>query len=132
MQERQISRTGELAKQCVEDSERWFGDMGMHHDIAHHALALAGEVGEFCNIVKKINRGSLHFEEAQVRYNLAMELTDVYTYLLNLAGMLDIDLEESYKIVRAKNQTRFSLERQRRDAIRLSNGGRKIKDNPQA
>lgn len=119
-----VSRTGELSRQCVEDSERWFGDMAAHHSVTHHALALAGEVGEFCNIAKKIERGSLDFTQASVRYALAMELTDVYVYLLNLAGLLEVDLEASYKIVRANNEERFMLERKAREAARKggSNG----------
>lgn len=130
MTTRTVSHTGELAKQCVEDSERWFGDSTIVHSVPHHALAMAGEVGEFCNIVKKIDRGSLTFSDAATRYNLAMELTDVYVYLLNLAGLLDIDLEESYKLVRAANEKRFMAQRAQRE--RQKPPTRKIADNPQA
>lgn len=126
----EVSHTGALAKQCVEDSVRWFGDSTITHSVPHHALAMAGEVGEFCNIVKKIERGSLDFSEASVRYQLAMELTDVYVYLLNLAGLLDVDLEQSYRIVRANNDHRFLVQRKEREA--KNNGKRRIKDNPQA
>jgi len=115
MMAKPVSRTGFLAKQCVEDSERWFGDVDAHHSVPHHALALAGEVGEFCNIVKKIDRGSLLFSDAKTRVDLAMELTDVYVYLLNLAGLLDIDLERSYEVVRGKNETRFMEQRKARE-----------------
>lgn len=117
-----VSHTGELAQQCVEDSERWFGDVAAAHSVVHHALALAGEVGEFCNIVKKIDRGSLKYSDAKTRVDLAMELTDVYVYLLNLAGMLDIDLEKSYEIVRGQNETRFMAARAEREATRHANG----------
>lgn len=111
------SRTGELAKQCVEDSTRWFGDSVAAHSVVHHSLAMAGEVGEFCNIVKKIDRGSLDFKDASVRYQLTMELTDVYVYVLNLAGLLGVDLEKSYDMVRANNEQRFMAERLKRESV---------------
>jgi len=93
-----------LAKQCQDDSERWFAE---NNNIIHHSLGMAGEVGEFCNLVKKIDRGSLDIRTPQVRYDLAMELTDVFIYLLNLAGMMHIDLEKTYMIKRGENEKRF-------------------------
>lgn len=118
----------ELSVQCVDDSNRWFGDTaGM--SVPHHSLALAGEVGEFCNIVKKIERGSLSLNDAKTRYNLAMELTDVLVYVLNLAGMMNIDLEKSYELVRTNNEKRFMAERVQRNA---KTTGRPVKDVPQA
>jgi NTP pyrophosphatase (non-canonical NTP hydrolase) len=113
------SGTGELSKQCVEDSERWFGDMAVVHSVPHHALALAGEVGEFCNIVKKIERGSLNLQDAGVRYDLQMELTDIYVYLLNLAGLLGVDLEHAYVLKRIENENRFVKARAERHAERM-------------
>lgn len=106
----------ETAKQCIQDSEKWFGDSACVYSIPHHTLAMAGEVGEFANIVKKIERGSLSIHDAAVRYNLAMELTDVFVYMLNLAGLLGVDLEKSYMHVRAQNEKRFTEQRQVREA----------------
>lgn len=105
----------EMSKQCVIDSDRWFGDTGIHRSVAHHALALAGEVGEFCNIVKKIERKSLNLKDPQTRVKLSMELTDIFVYTLNLAGLLNIDLEKSYQLVRGQNEIRFMKERKERD-----------------
>lgn len=106
-----------LAQQCIEDSEAWFGDQGVDKNLPHHALAMAGEVGEFCNLVKKIERGSLNFKDAKVRYDLSMELTDVFIYVLNLAGMLRINLEESFKMKRGINSMRFMKERAARENV---------------
>lgn len=105
-----------MTKQCIEDSERWFGDQNVVKSIPHHALAMAGEVGEFCNIVKKIDRGSLSIQDAAVRHSLAMELTDVFVYMLNLAGLLNVDLEKTYDIVRGQNEKRFVAQRIGREA----------------
>lgn len=106
-----------LAQQCAEDSERWFGDMNSHN-LVHHSLAMAGEVGEFCNLVKKIDRGSLDFRAPATRIRLAEELTDVLVYVLNLAAILQVDLEKSYQGVREHNDKRFMEERRERDQRR--------------
>lgn len=110
-----------LTKQCVNDSERWFGDSGTAggvHGIIHHSLAMAGEVGEFCNIVKKIDRGSLSINDAVTRNQLAMELTDVFVYVLNLAGLLGVDLSKTYDVVRSNNEKRFMQQRSERESRR--------------
>lgn len=93
-----------LARECMEDSERWFPDVA--HSLPHHVLSLAGEVGELANLVKKVERGSLEVT-AIVRHELAMEATDVFIYLLNIAALLGIDLERSYKLKRTENERRF-------------------------
>lgn len=108
----------ELEKQCMEDSVRWFGDTVDPKNISgiiHHTLALAGEVGELANIIKKIDRGSLDPRQPRVRFDLSMELTDVFIYVLNLGALLGVDLEEAYKQKRAVNEQRFMAERTRRE-----------------
>lgn len=105
-----------LARQCVEDSMRWFPDVSprpgdspretLGH-IIHHTLAMFGEAGEFANIVKKIERGSLDFEDEEVQFDLRDELADVLIYLLNLAGLLGIDLTYAYNDKRERNEARF-------------------------
>ena len=59
------------------------------NDVFFLALAMAGEVGEVANLVKKEWRGSLHLDAA-----VAHEIADVYVYLLLLAkarGIEDLD-----------------------------------------
>lgn len=98
------SVTFKLAQQCQEDSRRWFPES---NNIIHHTLSMCGEAGEFANLVKKIDRGSLDIKDANVRHKLMMELTDTYVYLLNIAGLLGLDLERSYEYVRGENEKRF-------------------------
>ena len=105
-----------LAMQCEEDTEKWYGNAPCTKSIPHHSLALISEAGGFANIVKEIERGALSIGDAKVRYALTMELTDVFVELLNIAALLHIDLEESYKYVRAANEKRFAEERTRRDS----------------
>jgi hypothetical protein len=102
------SETYKLSQQCVKDSERWFPERA--HDVVHHTLALCGEAGELANIVKKIDRGSLDIKDANVRYQLMMEATDVYVELLAVTGLLKLDLDASYQHVRGLNEKRFGKE----------------------
>lgn len=107
---------GKLQRQCQDDSERWFGDTHAGHNLVHHTLALCGEVGELANLVKKVDRGSLDISDAATRVHLAEECADIFTYLLNVADLLQIDLEQAYHIVRGKNDKRFIQQRQEREA----------------
>ena len=95
----------EQAAAAYKDSQDWFP--GQQDDIGFLTLALAGEVGELANIVKKIERGSLRMDDPQVRHEMTMEMTDVYIYLLNLAAVLKVDLSEVYHVKRAVNVRRF-------------------------
>lgn len=95
-----------LTKQALEDSERWFPDVA--HSITHHTISIAGEVGEFANLVKKLHRGTTIAPTAsEVQYELAMELTDIFIYLLNLAAILDVNLVAAYYHKRDLNVKRF-------------------------
>ncbi len=95
----------QLAMECMKDSRRWFPDTSP--DLVHHTLSLCGEVGEFANILKKVDRGDLNYNDAVVKHKLAMELTDVFIYLLNIAGLMRVNLHESYKVKRQENERRF-------------------------
>lgn len=57
------------------------------------AVAFVGEVGEACNIWKKVRRGDMSIEDA--RPLIAAELADAQTYLDILASELGIDLAKA-------------------------------------
>lgn len=122
-QQRPPSEAGLLSIQCLEDGERWFGD---NPDVAgrsfaalrHHTLALCGEAGELANIVKKVDRGTMAINDPAVRVNVAMEVADVYIYLLNIAGIMGVDLNHLYERKRMENETRFTVARVAREALR--------------
>lgn len=106
----------QLRDQCVRDSKRWFPtaipiDSPELEDqtkaLMHHTLSLCGEAGEVANIVKKIDRGSLELATEVVQHDLREELTDAFIYLLNIAGILNIDLLAQYMAKRNKNIARF-------------------------
>jgi NTP pyrophosphatase (non-canonical NTP hydrolase) len=94
-----------LAKECQDDAERWFDLKGREH-LPHHVLALCGEAGELANIVKKIERGSVRYEE--VADKMRGEVVDNFVYLLNIAAILELDLLEGYEEKRQYNDKRFS------------------------
>lgn len=62
--------------------------------------AVAGEVGEAANIIKKLRRGD-YKDEWQAREEIAMELADVVTYVDLLAARFSLDL--GWAVVRKFN-----------------------------
>jgi NTP pyrophosphatase (non-canonical NTP hydrolase) len=92
-----------------------FWDIKTEQDLAlrleYLTNALAGEVGEVANLVKKVvrsvvyGRGDLRLDH--VRQELAEEIADVFTYLLTIAGLLGLDLEKTYLQKLEKNRKRF-------------------------
>jgi len=88
------------------DSERWFPELHKENKgtplYAFYALALAGEVGEVANEVKK------NIREVGGNYGkLGPELADVFTYLLLLADELGINLFLEYLKKREVNEERW-------------------------
>lgn len=69
------------------------------------SIGLAGEVGETCNIVKKIVRGDCTIVD--VKDHLTEELIDVFIYILKLLSQLEINVEEEYKKKLKANAKKF-------------------------
>lgn len=59
------------------------------------ACALAGEVGELCNFIKKRRRRPNKKEMARLKHEAAKEIGDVICYLDLLASRMGIDLEKA-------------------------------------
>jgi NTP pyrophosphatase (non-canonical NTP hydrolase) len=100
----------EIIDECLRDSEDWFPEVST--DPAFMILALAGEVGEVCNVAKKVVRGSLTADEGDKL--IGEEITDVFIYLMNLVGIMredfGFDLIAAYKKKREFNISRFGQE----------------------
>jgi NTP pyrophosphatase (non-canonical NTP hydrolase) len=105
---RPISELAKMSQQAVADGKVWFPSTSTSP--AFTALAMAGEVGELCNIIKKVERGSLKYSDPMVRHDIAMESTDVFTYFLMLAGQMSFDPQKTYDLKRAENIRRFAKE----------------------
>ncbi|KPA17759.1 nucleotide pyrophosphohydrolase [Candidatus Magnetomorum sp. HK-1] len=77
-------------------------------------IGLFGEIGEFSNIVKKINL--FHERNSNGKYNdkiqilinsLKEEVVDSFIYLTRLVSYLNIDLEKEYFEKLSKNELKY-------------------------
>lgn len=75
----------ELEAQKYEKCRSW--------GIAQWTLALAGEVGELANFVKKIERGDYSDKDPYVRKQIAKELADIITYADLIYTKLEMQTE---------------------------------------
>jgi dCTP diphosphatase len=74
------------------------------------ALALCGECGELANALKKVIRSqTLSTSAAQHIDHARRELADIYAYLLKLASLLEVDLDEEYLETLGLNYLRFPI-----------------------
>lgn len=89
-----------------EDRITYFPQFYDRFTIEYDLLALAGEVGEACNDLKKHLRGDFGVEE--LRHRLASELPDILIYLVMAAAIMDIDLESAYFAKKAYNHGRYT------------------------
>lgn len=86
-----------------ESTNRFFPDLEQSY--AYLGVAIAGEVGEVANLIKKYERGSM--SELELIELLEGELPDILIYLVMLASHAGIDLEHVYLRKRAFNEHRF-------------------------
>jgi len=81
------------------------------HRLQYMTVALAGEMGEFANVVKKITRD---FETLKIKpkeksiEKLKEELTDCFIYTLIISNLLEMDLEKEYFRKMGFNKKRFT------------------------
>lgn len=82
-------------------------------DLLFLATALAGEVGEFANLVKKYYRrevkkvGVTSDNGRDYLADMRKEITDVFVYYLIIANQLDLDIEKNYLENLERNKKRF-------------------------
>lgn len=90
------------------NNKRFYIDIDINNinELEHLAVCLTGEIGEFCNILKKVVRGDLKLEVAKEQMN--EELADCFIYLLKIANQFDIDIEEEFIKKVSKNKERFN------------------------
>lgn len=90
----------QLRKVSLERCARWHPTGLSEWSLSDWAVAMAGEAGEACNIVKKLNRerdgiiGNTKSVDA-LRADLADEIADTLIYLDLLAAREGIDLAEA-------------------------------------
>lgn len=109
----------QLAQQCDEDSHRWFPRTA--DNLFYMAASTCGEAGEMLNEVKKVERGSVTFNDDS-RSKILEEAADTLVYLMNVFALCDADPLWWYNYVRRKNVARFEP----------NHKPIPVKDNPQA
>jgi len=77
-----------------ERQKQW--DTGNQIDLSYRGNELAGEVGEACNLIKKLERERLGIRGSRASVGeLAKELADVVICVDLIAMMMGIDLDEA-------------------------------------
>ena len=85
-----------LREAQIKRTKRW--DLNSVLDLSFYGNALAGETGEACNIIKKLERERLGVGGTKSTVaDLAEELADVVIYLDIIAMKTGIDLESAIK-----------------------------------
>ena len=105
---------GELKKIQQDFEEKYIGHFTDNpDDLLFFATALAGELGEFANLVKKyyrqekLNTNVESDDKRDYKSGMKEEIIDIFTYLLIVANILDIDIEKEYLAKLEKNKQRF-------------------------
>ena len=75
------------------------------YELEHLAVCLTGEIGEFCNMLKKVVRGDFKLDEAKEL--MSEELADCFIYLLKISNQFDVDIEAEVIKKVNKNKLRF-------------------------
>lgn len=84
-------------------------DWEEYHTPKNLTMALAGEVGELLDIFQWLTpeESKAVMEDPKRREDVLMELGDVFQYLLRLADVLGVDLEDATRTVIERNEKRF-------------------------
>lgn len=95
----------------VQDRTRLTAKWDSEIALQYLSIALAGEVGEFCNLYKKELRGDYPTsrQQAENRTKMIDELGDILYYVAALADALHVDLEAVYQMNVEKLAKRHGL-----------------------
>ena len=105
-----MSSLREIQVREHEDTSHYFPDGP--GSLTYLATALAGEVGEACNEIKKYERGDFENHpdrtpEQVLKDRLEGELPDILIYLVMLATRVGVDLESAYEKKKRFNDDRY-------------------------
>ncbi|MFV8760219.1 hypothetical protein ACSMDK_09535 [Yersinia enterocolitica] len=83
-----------------------------YEQVTKDLVGLFGEIGEFSNIVKKINIKNERKDSYDLDFDLAEdllkeELIDCFIYILRLSAILDVDIEMEVLDKINKNRVRY-------------------------
>ncbi|MEZ8957811.1 hypothetical protein AB6E94_10365 [Vibrio lentus] len=87
-------------------------DIEKYHQLTKELVGLFGEIGEFSNIVKKINlkldNDKYDYDIDSAKDLLSEELVDSLIYILRISEIIDVDLEEETLRKMKKNRERYN------------------------
>jgi len=106
----------ELSERLAEFARR--RDWEQFHSPKNLSMALAGEAGELLEHFQWLTEAQSHALSAEKKDAVALEMADIFIYLLRLAERLDIDLVDAAWRKMAINEQRYPAERVRGDARR--------------
>lgn len=86
-----VSKNDELFKQRLAELSKKL--KGRYSRMDNSISGLAGEAGEVADIWKKIKYHNLDYDE-EIREKLIKELGDICWYLISVADVLDVSIEE--------------------------------------
>lgn len=93
-------------------------DWEQFHSPKNLAMALSVEAAELVEHFQWLTEAQSHELDDKARDEVAMEMADVFIYLLRLADRLDVDLMQSAKSKMAINEDRYPVELSRGKAER--------------
>jgi NTP pyrophosphatase (non-canonical NTP hydrolase) len=84
-------------------------DWEQFHTPKNLSMALAGEAGELLEIFQWLTpEQSADLDAAQL-HHVGEELVDIFQYVVHLADLLDIDLDEAFRSKFEKNEQRYPV-----------------------
>ena len=89
----------EIWKEIIKFNDKCFPDWRKNRDLIYLSNALAGEVGEICNLVKKVYGGGTNKKDVSFS-ELAFEGIDVFIYLVlffEIMGYNNIAFESFFR-----------------------------------
>jgi NTP pyrophosphatase (non-canonical NTP hydrolase) len=87
----------QIREQNVARANKWHGGSFKDWSLSDWAVAMAGEAGEVCDVIKKLNRirdglAGNKLTEAELNVELGKEIADTFLYLDLLAARANINM----------------------------------------
>ncbi|WP_433462700.1 nucleotide pyrophosphohydrolase [Spirillospora sp. CA-128828] len=97
-------------------------DWEQFHTPKNLAMALAGEIGELLALLqwKTPQESASIMNDPEESAAIRDEMADVFSYLLRLADVLDIDLPSAVNAKIQENQSRYPVSKSRGNALKYS------------
>lgn len=93
-------------------------DWEQFHSPKNLAMALAGETGELLEHFQWLTQAQSAELDAQKKEAVALEMADIFIYLVRLAQRLEVDLLDAARRKIAINEQRYPVEKVKGDARR--------------